>query len=102
LAGEDEERTLDFSKREIVLRADFTELDDELCVWTSLRFMLEGPRHPTEGEWVFLLDELGRGCLGKIETVNGWTARVRLDWSSWVPVDDRPPGAPPAEGASSR
>ncbi len=90
----EQDRTLDFSEREIVLRADFSELDDESYVWTSCRFMLEGPRHPRQGEWVFLLDARGRGCLGCIEELNGWMVRVRPDWSSWVPADDRPPGAP--------
>jgi len=88
------DRLLDFDKREVVLRADFTELDDEQCVWTSMRFMVQGPRHPREGEWVYLIDRHGRGCMGLVETVNGWTARVRPDWGSWAPSEDRPPDAP--------
>lgn len=93
--ADQEDRTFDFSEREVVLRADFNELDEESCVWTSMRFMLKGPRHPREGEWVFLLDSHGRGCMGRIEELNGWTAKVRPDWSSWVPDGDRPPGIPP-------
>ena len=50
------EQKLDFSEREVVLRADFEQLDEQQCVWTSLRFMLQGPRHPREGEWVYLID----------------------------------------------
>jgi hypothetical protein len=92
MAGEDE-RIIDFAEREVVLRADFDQLDDEQCVWTSIRFMLKGPRHPREGEWVYLLDNRGRGCMGRVEKLNGWTVRVRPDWSSWVPADDRPPAA---------
>jgi hypothetical protein len=88
-----EERALEFGEREIVLRADFSNLDDE-CVWTPMRFMMDGPRHPREGEWVYLLDDTGRGCLGQVEAVNGWSARVRLDWGSWAPDGDLPPGAP--------
>jgi hypothetical protein len=99
LAGEGD-RSLDFSEREIVLRAEFDDLDDESCVWTSMRFMLEGPRHPEKGEWVFLLDSAGRGCLGRVDEVNGWNARVCPDWDSWEPANDRPAGAPPV-GASS-
>jgi hypothetical protein len=96
----EEERTLDFSEREVVLRADFSQLDDELCVLTSLRFMLKGPRHPNAGEWVFLIDSDGRGCLGRVESINGWSARVKPDWNSWTPEDDRPLGAPgPGEAA---
>ncbi len=88
------DKKLDFSEREVVLRADFEQLDEQQCVWTSLRFMLQGPRHPHEGEWVYLIDNLGRGCLGQIESISGWSAKVRPDWSSWTPPDDRPPGAP--------
>jgi hypothetical protein len=91
VAGVDE-RIVDFGEREVVLHADFYQLDDEQCVWTSIRFMLKGPRHPREGEWVYLLDNRGRGCLGKVETLNGWQARVRPDWSSWVPPEELPPG----------
>ena len=92
MTGEDE-RIVDFGEREVVLHADFDQLDDERCVWTSIRFMLKGPRHPREGEWVYLLDNRGRGCVGKVEAINGWRARVRPDWSSWVPTEDAPPGA---------
>jgi hypothetical protein len=91
MAGEDE-RIVDFGEREVVLRADFDQLDDEQCVWTSMRFMLKGPRHPREGEWVYLLDNRGRGCMGQVETLNGWSARIRPDWSSWVPAEEPPPG----------
>jgi hypothetical protein len=83
---------VDFGEREVVLRADFDQLDDEQCVWTPIRFMLKGPRHPREGEWVYLLDNRGRGCLGKVETLNGWQARVRPDWTSWAPHEELPPG----------
>ena len=91
--SEAEKRSLDFSEREVVLRADFDQLDEESCVWTSMRFMLKGPRHPRQGEWVFLLDSRGRGCMGRIEELNGWTAKVRPDWDSWVPAGELPPGA---------
>jgi hypothetical protein len=88
------EKILDFGEREVVLRADFSQLDEGECVLTSMRFMLQGPRHPREGEWVYLLDSYGRGCMGQVETVNGWSARVRPDWGSWAPEGDLPPGAP--------
>jgi hypothetical protein len=87
--GEDE-RIIDFGDREVVLRADFDQLDDERCVWPSIRFMLRGPRHPREGEWVYLPDARRRGCMGRVETLNGWSARVRPDWSSWVPSEELP------------
>jgi hypothetical protein len=92
----EQERMLDFDEREVVLRADFSDLDEECCVWTSMRFMLKGPRHPVEGEWVYLIDEDGRGCVGLVESVSGWFARVRPDWRSWAPPGDLPPGVPEA------
>jgi hypothetical protein len=67
---------LDFEDREIVLRVDFDDVDDERCLWTSLHFM-RGPRHPVAREWVYLLDSRGRGCMGQVESVTGWLARVR-------------------------
>jgi hypothetical protein len=68
----------DFAEREVVLRADFGDEDDERCVWTSMRFILDGPRHPRVGEDVFLIDREGGGRLGRVEELNGWLARVRL------------------------
>lgn len=85
-----EDRRLEFDQREIVLRADFTELDDERCLSASIRFILQGPRPPREGEWVYLLDSHGDGCLGQIESLNGWTARIRPDWSSWAGAQPPP------------
>jgi hypothetical protein len=87
-----DDRKLEFDQREIVLRADFSELDDESCLWTSLRFLLNGPRPPREGEWVYLLDRQGDGCMGQIDSINGWMARVRPDWQSWA-SSERPPPA---------
>jgi hypothetical protein len=86
-----ENRKLEFDEREIVLRADFNELDEERCLWASLRFLLNGPRPPREGEWVYLLDPRGDGCMGQIDAINGWMARVRPDWESWA--GGRPPPA---------
>ena len=43
-----------------------------------MRFIMEGPRHPRVGEDVFLIDREGGGCLGRVEELNGWMARVRL------------------------
>ena len=76
-------RKLEFEEREIVLRVDFTNLDDERCVEASLRFLISGPRSPQEGEWVYLLDHQGNGCLGQIDSISGWMARVKPDWDSW-------------------
>ena len=72
------ELPLDFQHREVVLRADFDDLDDEGCIWVSLRF-LRGPRHPRAGETVYLLGTRGRACMGEVTSVHGWVARVKLD-----------------------
>jgi hypothetical protein len=82
---------LPFEEREIVVRADFDELDDERCLWASFHF-LRGPRHPRAGEWVYLLDGCGRGCLGRVEAVRGWIARVKPDWATLM--EGRPDGKP--------
>ncbi len=70
------ELPLDFQHREVVLRADFEEVDDEGCLWVSLRF-LRGPRHPRVGECVYLLGTRGRACMGEVTSVHGWVARVK-------------------------
>jgi hypothetical protein len=74
---EEERENLDFADREVVLRASFDELDDDCCVWTPVRFIMRGPRHPRPGESVFLIDRGGKACLGEVVEVNGWMARVR-------------------------
>jgi hypothetical protein len=76
--GEREQRKLDFAKREVVLRANFGEADDDRCVWTSMRFIMDGPRHPRVGESVYLIDREGASCMGHVVELNGWLARVRL------------------------
>ena len=78
------DRSLEFEEREIVLRADFSALDDEDCVEASMRFLMNGPRMPREGEWVYLLDPNGNGCMGQIDSISGWMARVKPDWDSWA------------------
>jgi hypothetical protein len=75
---EEQERELDFAQREVVLRADFEDADDDRCLWTSMRFLMDGPRHPRVGEDVFLIDGAGAGCLGRVVELNGWMARVRM------------------------
>jgi hypothetical protein len=73
-----EQRKLDFADREVVLRANLAEADDDRCVWTSMRFIMGGPRHPRVGESVYLIDLDGGSCLGRVVELTGWLARVRL------------------------
>jgi hypothetical protein len=74
---------LAYQEREVVVRVDFDDLDDDGCVTTSLRF-LHGPRRPVAGETVYLLDRMGHGCMAEVVEVLGWSARIRPDWDSWL------------------
>jgi hypothetical protein len=76
------DQEIDYQHREVVLHADFDLLDDNLCSWVSLRFV-HGVRAPGAGDTVFLLDGSGRGCVGKVERVEGHYACVRPDWSTF-------------------
>ena len=80
---------LPYDEREVVLRADFDDLDDGDCCWISMRFM-GGPRHPAEGDRVYLLDRKGHGCMADVLQVVGWSARVQPDWSTWTGEDPAP------------
>jgi hypothetical protein len=51
---------------------------------------MNGPRMPREGEWVYLLDAKGNGCMGQIDSISGWMARVKPDWKSWAGEQPRP------------
>ena len=87
------DRRIDFEQREMVLRADFDLLDDDCCVWVSLRFV-RGLAPPEPGHLVYLLDGRGRGCAGIVDRVEGHYACVRPDWSSFT-------GGPLPSGVSS-
>ncbi len=87
---------LDFGEREVVLRADLAERDEDECIWTSVRFLMRGPRPPRPGEAVMLVDVAGGSCMGRVVAVAGWEARVRPDWRTW-----RGAGGPPARRQAS-
>ena len=74
---------IDFETREVVLRADFDLLDDDNCLWVSLRFM-HAPRAPQKGELVYLLDALGRGCTGVVDRIEGHYACVCPQWDTFT------------------
>jgi hypothetical protein len=78
-----------FDQREIALRVDFADLDDEGRIWASLRFML-GPRPPIPRDRVFMADDDGHSCMGRVEDVRGWVARVAPDWTTWEGDGDPP------------
>jgi hypothetical protein len=83
---------IDVEAREFVLRVDFDLVDDDGCVQVSLRW-LRGRRPPGPGEIVYLLDGNGRGCTATVESVTGWYAHVRPNWSTFT-------GGPLPAGAS--
>ena len=76
-------QVIDFETRELVLRADFDLLDEDQCSWVSLRFV-SSLRAPSEGDIVYLIDSLGRGCVGTVERVESHYACVRPDWSTFT------------------
>ena len=83
--GEDHEGTEldDFGQREVVLRADLAGADPSQCIWTSLRFLMSGPRSPRPGEIVLLVDVEDGSCLGRVVSVSGWEACIQPDWRTW-------------------
>lgn len=81
---------LDFSKREVALRADLGERDDDDCIWTSVRFLMHGPRPPRPGESVMLVDVEGGSCLGRVVSMAGWEACIRPDWRTWTGTTNPP------------
>ena len=84
---------LDFNEREVVLRADLSTLDELECIWTPVRFIMNGPRTPQPGERVLLVDISHTGiCLGRVISVAGWEACVRPDWQTWSGAAKPPPG----------
>jgi hypothetical protein len=81
---------LDFNAREVVLRADLGERDDDDCIWTSVRFLMRGPRPPRAGESVVLVDVKDGSCIGRVVSVSGWEACIRPDWRTWSGAGNPP------------
>ena len=48
---------------------------------------------PQSGDLVYLLDDKGSGCAGRVQQVDGWYVCVRPDWSTWT-GGPLPSGAP--------
>jgi hypothetical protein len=81
---------LPFDQREIVLRADFEELDEAGVLSVPVRFD-GGPRPPARGEFVYLLDGAGSGCVGYVAKLRDAVARVMPVWETWTGPLQPPP-----------
>jgi hypothetical protein len=76
-------RVTDFRTHQVVLRTDFDLLDEDGRARISMRFQ-KGSGTPPVGDLVYLLDGLGRGCVGEVDDVDGWYVYVRPDPATWV------------------
>jgi hypothetical protein len=74
-------KTFPFEDREIVMRADFDALDERDILTVPLRE--EGPRDPKRGEFVYLLDGAGNGCVALCAKVRDGIARMMLVRETW-------------------
>jgi len=81
---------LDFNEREVVLRADLGDRDENDCIWSPVRFLMRGPRPPRPGERVVRVDVGGGSCIGRVASLSGWEACVCPEWDTWS-GSPRPP-----------
>ena len=74
--------TFEFEEREIVMRADFDAIDERDILTVPLRD--EGPRPPQRGEFVYLLDGAGNGCVALCAKVRDGIARMMPVRETWT------------------
>jgi hypothetical protein len=79
-----------FDKREIVLRADFSRVEEGDVVSVPVREDV-GPRPPQKGEPAYLLDGRGNGCVALCGKLRDGIARMMLVTDTWT-GPDAPPG----------
>ena len=78
-----------FDEREIVLRADFGAVEEDDVLSVPLRE--DGPlRPPRRGEFVYLLDGAGNGCIAFCAKVRPGIARMMLVPDTWNGRDAPP------------
>jgi hypothetical protein len=78
-----------FDEREIVLRADFGAVDENDIL--SVPLLEDAPlRPPRRGEFVYLLDGAGNGCVALCAKVRDGIARVMLVLETWSGHDAPP------------
>jgi hypothetical protein len=83
-------RVFPFDEREIVLRADFSRVEEGDILSVPVRH--GGPRAPQRGEAVYLLDGRGNGCVALCGKLRERVARMMLVTDTWT-GPDAPPGA---------
>jgi hypothetical protein len=71
-----------FTEREIVLRADFSRVEEGDVLSVRVREDL-GPRAPQKGEPVYLLDGNGNGCVALCGRLRDGVARMMLVRDTW-------------------
>lgn len=74
---------LPFGQREVVLRADFAQFDPDGDVLSVPLRDGPGPRPPRPGEFVYLLDGEGNGCVAYCAKVRDGVARLRPVPETW-------------------
>ena len=79
-----------YTEREIIMRADFAAIDENDVLSVPVRFEA-GPRAPQRGEFVYLLDGSGNGCVAFVAKVRDGVARVRPVRETWMGPADPPP-----------
>jgi hypothetical protein len=72
-----------FSEREIVLRADFSRVEEGDVLSVPVREDA-GPRPPHKGEPVYLLDGNGNGCVALCGRLRDGIARMMLVRDTWT------------------
>jgi hypothetical protein len=79
-----------FDQREIVLRADFSRVEEGDVLSVPIRRDF-GPRAPHRGEAAYLLDGNGNGCVALCGKLREGIARMMLVIDTWT-GPDVPPG----------
>jgi len=85
-----------YDQREIVLRADFDAIDERGVLSVPIQFE-NGPRPPERGEFVYLLDGSGNGCVGYVAKVRDDVARILPVFETWMGPSRPPAGARPRD-----
>lgn len=72
-------------KAEMILRVDFNAVNRRDNRLSALLRYAMGSGRPEIGDWVWLMDGDGNGCLGRVVEVNGGLVKVEPNWSTWNP-----------------